>query len=341
MSDIVEEEPRPRTTKVLGTKKPDGCKWHTFTQALGSCELGLLAKPAKVFPLFGRPTPSVTIQPPPEDAAPAYPPSQPIDFTSSDDAIHQALEASKPPPAKSRPKKSKSAPSDNGKSGGLSAEDPIILDAPPARTKSLPTNANFGSRAPFKLKNKKGFGFLDAPLPTGVTQHVRGPQTAFESNNVGVPFKRRARGPILSTNSGEPSTPSLARIISYPQRPPVNSSQRPTPPPPPTSEITPEYLNQHPVFKRFSDTAGPSDVKQQTPGLWVNKWAPSQAMHVLGNESEALYLRDWLRASEINSFSGSADPPTTSTPASASQQKKKPPPKRGTKRPRIDRKSVV
>jgi len=297
----------------------------------------LLAKPAKVFPLFSRPTPSITTQLPPEDVAPTYPPSQPIYPTSSDEAVPQALEASKPPHTQSRPKKWKSAPSNNGKSDGLTAEDPIILDIPPARTKSLPTKVNFGSRAPFKLKNKKGFGSLDAPLPTRETQHVRGPQTAFESNNVDTPFERRARGPIVSTNFGEPSTPSLAGLITCPQHSPVSSNQRPTPPPLPPSEILPEYLNQHPVFKLFSDTAGLLDVNQHSADLWVKKWAPRWAFHVLGNEVEALYLRDWLQASEINSFSGSADPSAASTPASSSQPKKKPPPKRGTKRPKIRR----
>ena len=297
----------------------------------------LLAKPAKVFPLFSRPTPSVTTQPPPEGFTPTYPSSQPIDFTSSCEVVLQTLEASTPPPTRSLPKKWKSVPSNNGESGGLSAEDPIILDIPPARTKSLPIKANFGSRAPFKLKNKKGFGSLDTPLPTEETQHVRGLQTLFENNNVDIPFERRARSPIASTNSGRPLTSSLAGIISYPQNPPVSSNQHPTPPPLPPFEITPEYLNQHLVFKKFSDTASSPDEKQHTADLWVNKWAPRRARHVLGNELEALYLRDWLQASEINSFSGSADPPVTSTPGSSSQSKKKPPPKRGTKRPRIRR----
>ena len=295
----------------------------------------LLAKPTKVFSLFSRPTPSVTTQPHPEDVAPAYPPSQPIDFTSSDETVPQPLEASKPPPIKSQPKKWKSAPSKNGKSGGLSPEDPIILDIPPARTKSLPTKASFGTRTPFKLKSKKGSGSLDAPLPTEETQHVRGLQTAFKSSNMDIPFERRTRCPIVSTNSGEPSTPSLAGIISYPQHSPVSPNQHP--PLLPSSEIPPEYLNRYPVFQIFSGTEDLSGVKQHTADLWVNKWAPRWAFHVLGNEVEALYLRDWLQASEINSFSGSADPSATSTPASSSQPKKKPPPKRGKKRPKIRR----
>ena len=298
----------------------------------------LLAKPTKVFPLFSRATPSVTTQPPPEDDTPAYTSSQPIDSTRSDEPSLQTLETSKPPPAKFRPKKWKSAPSDNCKSNGHSPDDPIVLDISPTRTKSLPTKTNFGSRAPFKLKKKKGFGYLDPPLPSGETQHIRGLQTTFKSNNVDIPFKRRTRGPIASTDTGRPSTLSLAEIISHPQDSPVHSNQCPTPlPPPPPSEIPPEYQVQHPVFKIFSEPSEPSDAKLPTTDLWVNKWAPRQALHVLGNEVHAFYLRDWLKASAINSFSGPTDPPATSTPASSSQPGKKPPQKRGTKRMKIRR----
>ena len=297
----------------------------------------LLAKPAKVFPLFSRSRPSDAIQPPPEDAAQTYPSSQPIDFARSDETFLQALEASKPPPNKSRSKKWKSVPS-NDKLNGHNAEDPIVLDLSPTRTRSLPTKTKlFDSRATFKLKNRRGFGSLDAPLPNAGTQHVRGLQTAFNSTNAKTQFGRRSRNPIASTSAGEPSTPSLAGIFTYPQHPPVPPNQRSTPPPPPfPSEIPAEYLNRHPVFRIFSEIADQPDVKQPTTDLWVDEWAPCLAEHVLGNEGHALYLRDWLKASEISSFSGSFNPSTASAPVS-SQQKKKPPAKRGTKRPRIRR----
>ena len=295
-----------------------------------------LAKPTKVFPLFSQPRPSATTQPPPEHTTSTYPPSRPIDFARSDETFIQALEVSKPPPTKPRVKKWKSVPAN--KSEGLNAGDPIVLDLSPTRTKSLPVKTKlFDSRTPSKPKNKQGFGCLDAPLPSGETQHVRGPQTVFNNNNAGIPFKRKTRRPILSTNAGEPSTPSLAGIITYPQHPTVPSDKCHTPPPPPPSDIPAEYLNRHPAFSTLSETSDPPGVKQPTTDLWVDKWAPRLAEHVLGNEGHALYLRDWLRASEINSFSGAFDPSVTSMPSSSSQPKKKPPAKRGMKRPRIRR----
>ena len=293
----------------------------------------LLAKPTKVFPLFSRSKPPLATQPPPEDTAPTYPSSRPIDFLRSDETFLQALEASRPPPAKFRFKKWKSAPSNSDQPNGLSAEDPIVLDLSPTRTRSLPVKTKlFESRTAFKLKNKRGFGSLDAPLPNGETQHVRGLQTVY-GNNVDIPFG--TRNPIASTSAGEPSTPSLAGIITRPQHSSIPPNQRSAPPPPPPSEIPVEYLNRHPVFSIFSETTDPPGAKQPTTNLWVDEWAPCLAEHVLGNEGHALYLRDWLRASEINSFSGSVDPLTAYTPTS--QPKKKPPAKRGTKRPRIRR----
>ena len=300
------------------------------------------AKPTKVFPLFSRSKPPAAPQPPPEETTLTYPSSKPIEFARSDETFLQALEASegsKPPPAKSRFKKWKSVPSNNDMPNGLSAEDPIVLDLSPTRTRSLPVKTKlFDLRAPLKPKNKRGFGSLDVPLPNRETQHVRGLQAAFDNNSADIPFERRTRDPFAPTSAGEPSTPSLTGIIDYPQHPPTPSDQHSTlPPPPPPSDIPAEYRSRHPVFWIFPETADPPGVNQSTMELWVDEWAPRLAEHVLGNEGHALYLRDWLKASEINSFSGSVKPSTTSTPASSSQPKKKPPAKRGTKRPRIRR----
>lgn len=296
------------------------------------------AKPTKVFPLFNRSKPPITINPPPDETPSAHPPSQPVELLRSEETFVQALEVQKPPPAKPRVKKWKSALSNNGKSTGLTVEDPIVLDLLPTRTGSLSAkNKLFNSRAPLKLGSKQGFGSLDVPLPDGETQHVRGPQSGFSSANSEVPFQRKSREPITSTSVGEPLTLSSAGIINYPQDPPIPSDRHCTPPSHAPFEIPSECLSQHPVFRIFSETGDFPDVKENITDLWVDKWAPCLAEHVLGNEGHALYLRDWLEASEISSFSGFVDPLATSIPGSSMQPRKKPPTKRGTKRPRIRR----
>ena len=129
-----------------------------------------------MFPLFNRSKPPVTAQSPPEDITPTHPFSRPIDLARSDETSLQALEASKPSPTKSRVKTWKFAPPNSDNSSGHSAEDPIVLDLS-----------------------------LEAPLPTGETQHVRGLQTAFDSN-ANIPFKGRTGHPVALTSAGEPST---------------------------------------------------------------------------------------------------------------------------------------
>ena len=295
------------------------------------------AKPMKVFPLFNRSKPPASTQPSVEDSTIDYPSSQPIDFLRSDDTLLQALEASKPPPVKSRVKKWKSAPSNDGKSNGFTAEDPIVLDHSPTRTKSLPVRTNaFGSRTLSKLKRKQEFGSLDVPLPSGETQHARGPQSVFAAAHTDIPFERRNRDLISSKSVGESSSPSLAGIINYPRDSPTPPEGHSTPPLPPSKEPT-EYQDEYPAFQVFTESADPSGEKQPTTDLWASKWRPICADQVLGNEDNARYLRGWILASEISSFFGSVDPSTASTPASSSQPKTRPLTKRGTKRPRIRR----
>ena len=287
----------------------------------------------KVFPLFNRSKPPASTQPSVEDSTIDYPSSQPIDFLRSDDTLLQALEASKPPPVKSRVKKWKSAPSNDGKSNGFTAEDPIVLDHSPTRTKSLPVRTNaFGSRTLSKLKRKQEFGSLDVPLPSGETQHVRGPQSVFAVAHTDIPFERRNRDLIPSKRVGERSSLFLAGIIDYPRDSQIPPEEHSIPPlPPPKKPV--EYQAKYPAFRVFSEPVDP----EPTTVLWVDKWGPNRAELVLGNENNACYLKDWLLASEISSFSGSVDPSTASTPASSSQPKTRQHTKRGTKRPRIRR----
>ena len=295
------------------------------------------AKPTKVFLLFNRSKPSASTQPSVEESAIDYPPSQPIDFLMSDDTLLQALEASNPPAVKSRVKKRKSTPSNNGKSNGFTAEDPIVLDHSPTRTTSLPVRRKpLGSRTLFKFKRKQEFGSLDVPLPSRETQHVRGPQSVFAAAHTDIPFKRRNRDLISSKSVGESSSLSLAGIIDYPRDSPIPPEGHSTPPLLPPKEPA-KYQDEHPAFQVFTESGDLSDEEQPSTDLWVRKWRPIFADQVLGNEDNARYLRDWLSASEISSFSGSVNPSTTSTPASSSQPKTRQHTKRGTKRSKIRR----
>jgi hypothetical protein len=56
----------------------------------------------------------------------------------------------------------------------------------------------------------------------------------------------------------------------------------------------PVYLAEHPAFARLAGSA-----PAHTSDLWADRFRPLAAAEVLGNEDEAVYLRDWLVALQV------------------------------------------
>lgn len=62
------------------------------------------------------------------------------------------------------------------------------------------------------------------------------------------------------------------------------------------------HLREYPAIRRAVDSFhNRDDMPQSTASRrpWVNKWYPRCTQEVLGNESSALYLRDWLSALQL------------------------------------------
>ncbi|KAF8655270.1 hypothetical protein AX16_003171 [Volvariella volvacea WC 439] len=146
---------------------------------------------------------------------------------------------------------------------------------------------------------------LDAPYPpypNKESQHVKGLQTEFSDMKLGMSHPSRNR----------------KRQRSYPPQPINTLSQfNPLPisthvPPPHLttrvldkhlylSTIPEGHLNSHPAIRHIVDTTRANhEVTVSDNRLWVDKWHPSKASHVLGNEANALYLRDWMQALRLN-----------------------------------------
>jgi hypothetical protein len=66
-------------------------------------------------------------------------------------------------------------------------------------------------------------------------------------------------------------------------------------------EIPSEHSRLHPAILRFvnPDAAHPT-ASSSVHKAWTDKWRPTRAEEVLGNESNAVYLRNWLRALELH-----------------------------------------
>ena len=169
--------------------------------------------------------------------------------------------------------------------------------------------------------------------PTSETQHIRGPQNSYTS--AGIPFQARS---ILSQHTSTTSTSNSLDILSnastnspafIPTRHPCSAESD-------DQDVTGDVLQHqrnHPAISRLSQIDLDTYTSQRCQEPWVAKWRPMQAEQVLGNEQNAIYLRQWLQALALHiqdapSTTGSMANGTTTTKTGNGN---------GMKRPRVKR----
>ncbi|KAF8076393.1 hypothetical protein FPV67DRAFT_1471544 [Lyophyllum atratum] len=227
---------------------------------------------------------------------------------------------------------------------GGSQEDPIVLDSSPLKAirprnagPSKPLAPFFTPRLPKApaavtvTPRSPGADGLIAPYPGQTSQHVYGQRHSFSSP--ALPYGRRARrgAPSFTETPDEASELFLRNLnesriytsISPQYIPSITAGDSYL------STIPDEDL-RHPAIARFETQPIPSS---STHRMWVDKWHPTRAAEVLGNEENALYLRDWLRALELHL---STDTTSECKENSGGKGKAKAD-ARGTKRPRVVR----
>ena len=102
--------------------------------------------------------------------------------------------------------------------------------------------------------------------------------------------------------------------------------------PPKLNHAPDKHELNHPAMTHFMNKA-PENLQSRRP--WSEKWRPSCAQEVLGNEKSAVYLRDWLRALELQLGDGKVtNPPDAkgAIPKGTARASN-----RGIKRPRVVR----
>ncbi|KAG6900964.1 hypothetical protein C0993_004401 [Termitomyces sp. T159_Od127] len=185
----------------------------------------------------------------------------------------------------------------------------------------LPDEAAKPKLAPIFAPRPSKTHDLVAPFPTRETQHVRGPQHAFTASS--IPYTRLVKHASSSTLASYKAG-SLKQFLDA--EPPCQIS---------TTSIAynkdtyldtiPDEHREHPAISRM--TAAQPEASAHR--LWVDKWRPTRAAEVLGNEDNATYLRDWIRALELQLATNEEIPAKGKGKAKESS--------RGTKRPRVVR----
>lgn len=314
------------------------------------------------------PAPSVTdLRTPPRISSPTPPPP------SSDDIIEILDELPAPVSTQVSVPTSLKVPSNSGSMSrttsfdGGTRHDPIVLDThTPIKPKGKVTRPSplkpaysiFAPRRPQAASpskpgrsSKASKSSVEAPFPDSTSQHVRGPQTPLSGSPVP---RRRRESPRKSDINHSTESSSWSQGLSSILTPPPDCTcpkRRLFALPNNSISDRVAHLNGiplshkiQPVIARLIDASTTPDMTAPAPSpfeqrLWTDKWRPTRAIDVLGNEENALHLRDWLHALELESkgIVPSSDPQATDSKPKGNGKGKAKEDARGTKRQRVVR----
>lgn len=173
------------------------------------------------------------------------------------------------------------------------AEPAAAASAPSAdKPKAKPKTHGFFSLKPAVEPGKLRPGWGN--VKEGEEPHALWPGRDFPSHVGGA--QPSAAGSSRLPRRRAPRTPrdegNIGAVFSV--RSETNGTHRP---PPPLPFNTPPFVLAHPAIQAVLRDARPDDRRE----TWCERHRPRTAAAVLGNELEATYLRDWLRALSVGS----------------------------------------
>ncbi|KAG9317291.1 hypothetical protein JVU11DRAFT_1488 [Chiua virens] len=181
--------------------------------------------------------------------------------------------------------------------------------------------------------NKRSLGTDTAPFPSSFSQHVRGLQHSY---TCGPALLKRSVFPSLRPSNDGPlgfltkcrqldDTHSTSLDYTHSNMAPKQREEH-------LESLSRDYAEAHPAFARISIHGDSTQAE-----MWTRRFRPRGANEVLGNERQALYLRDWLRALELHLQDRPPEEPSSKTRENKEKCNGKRVEPRGVKRPRVIR----
>jgi len=233
---------------------------------------------------------------------------------------------------------------------GRAKDLPIIIDFSPVKCRSsleqdkkpmhpffLPKSTR-AVKAPQIHPEKKAVETAIPPNPSlfyprGMPQHVRGLQTTFAFGYSPPPTKPHN---VTCEHATDANYEFLKSCVALEEAPPFSHRIQLLPiGANPTIGIPEDIKASYPAVARLIDLKAVDKPTSKRP--WADKWRPSCAHEVLGNEQSAIYLRDWLRALELQLEETSANFVTDSLQDHKKIKVNGKTSTRGIKRPRVIR----
>ncbi|KAH9062862.1 hypothetical protein EDB87DRAFT_273221 [Lactarius vividus] len=208
-----------------------------------------------------------------------------------------------------------------------------ILELPPALI-APPSHTPFQRSSLEKRKEVNNKSSPDAPFPNASMQHVRDSVSIVRAMPINLDRRRR----MTTRASPEPSAPreplkvesstdnAATHVGSYRR---VQGSERLAN----GDTVLGCHGDLHPAISSVFGLASElEDIKEPSQQHWNQKWRPRRAEHILGNEQNACYLREWMHALRLHFGT------TPSSHGKSSKSKKRSRKrKRGDRRPEIVR----
>ena len=212
-----------------------------------------------------------------------------------------------------------------------SAKLPIIIEGSPIREKPHLTLAPPPSRPiPFQPLPLGRIRPLkpnppDAPFPSASTQHIRDSVMKVQATPISLVRRRRRTSqppfdsyPSLPLNE-VPNVHKISNELAGSCCQVDRSSEHEAD----ANSILSCHGDLHPaVSSIFGLASEVQRVKETSQQHWNQKWRPRRAEHVLGNERNACYLREWMHALRLH-FDGGSSSTVKGTKSRKNHKKRK------------------
>lgn len=237
--------------------------------------------------------------------------------------------------------------SESSQATSHSPPSPIHLNVHCCSDTSFPHAGTHGHKHTHETSKKKGLNRRTpglggvASLPSSCSQHVRGVQHSYACCQ--APLKRGVFPRFSPSDEGALDFLTLAKSRQLDDTPstPLERIHRSLTPPQCEAylqSLSRDCIESHPAFAQIS--VHRESIPSRHAEMWTRHFRPRRANEVLGNERHALYLRDWLRALELQLRGRQSEEPVVKG-AKARENKEKGASKRveprGVKRPRVIR----
>ena len=189
------------------------------------------------------------------------------------------------------------------------AQTPIVIEESPICESPNLTLA-FQSPPLGKWKQRKRDS-PNAPFPNASTQHIRGSVMTIHATHINLVRRRRRTSQV--PNDSDQSLPPLKEAPNFDKHslpiefarsnPRVRSSEQQVD----SNTILSCDGDLYPAVSSIFGLASELQrVKETSQHHWCQKWRPRRAEHILGNERNACYLREWMHALRLHFDSGSS-----------------------------------